>query len=120
MAKGAHLQLNQWRHILVNDVLLIVIAALASYRLSMLIALEDGPFDVLFTIRQKLGAYRRHQDGSVNPTHIGKLLSCPYCIGIWVALVLALVLFPITAVTGLYWFAIAGCQVFLESLSGER
>jgi hypothetical protein len=59
----------------------LVLAALACWRLTHLISAEDGPFDILLKLRQRLG------DGM-----LGKLMDCPYCVSIWVAMPLALLL----------------------------
>ena len=48
---------------------------------------------------------------------IGFLLHCPYCLGVWIALALALILWPITWLTILYWLAIAGGQAALQKFS---
>jgi hypothetical protein len=56
----------------------LVLAALACWRLTHLIAAEDGPFDLVLRLRRRLG------DGV-----LGRLMDCPYCVSVWVAMPLA-------------------------------
>jgi hypothetical protein len=46
-----------------------IIASLAVWRLTHLLAKEDGPFDIIFLMRQKAGA-----------GFFGSLLNCFYCV----------------------------------------
>lgn len=93
---------------------LFILAALICFRLSRLIAYEEGPFGVFIRIRFYFGrlAGRSKKFGFL--WSIGELLTCPYCLGIWIAIVLALVLFPLKQFF-LWWLAIAGAQAFLQS-----
>ncbi|HEY6229029.1 MAG TPA: DUF1360 domain-containing protein [Verrucomicrobiae bacterium] len=52
----------------------LVVAILAVWRVSHLIAREDGPFDVIIKIRASLG------NGM-----LGRLMDCPHCLGLWIA-----------------------------------
>lgn len=52
-----------------------VIAALAVWRLSHLLAAEDGPWDVIVKLRRKLGT-----------TYWGKLMDCFYCLSVWISI----------------------------------
>lgn len=91
-------------------------AGLACYRLAQLVALDDGPFDLLLRLRGWAGA----EDTPVE-TGLGRLLCCPYCLGVWFAMLCAaLALWPtwwgdvILAVWGL-----AGVQAALQGASGD-
>ena len=65
------------------------LAALAIYRLVMLVCTDDGPFDVFLRIRERAGVYDRGADGQ--PTRaLGRLLACPYCVGMWWATVIGM------------------------------
>lgn len=83
--------------------------ALAVYRLSYLIAVEDGPADVCYRFREWV--HRRYPDqdvtliGGINPV-IGKKLSwqfrgisCPKCVSFWLSFAGAAFLWP-----GWMWF----------------
>jgi hypothetical protein len=56
----------------------VVLGTLAVWRLSHLLAHEDGPADVVATLRTRL-------DGTV----LGRLLGCFFCLSLWVAAVVA-------------------------------
>ncbi len=84
------------------------LAALATWRITHLLAREDGPGDILFRWRRSLG------DG-----FFGKLLDCFYCLSVWVALPLAF--FVTRTFTGilLTWPALSGAACLLERLGHE-
>lgn len=90
--------------------------AFATYRLARLIAVDDGPFDLFFRLRNWLGAYDLDETGQP-ATVIGRGISCPHCVGVYAALLLwILILLP--GGHGVLWIlAIAGAQSFLWSLS---
>lgn len=87
---------------------------LACYRLSRLITKEVGPFDIFHYLRSAVGVYDYGADGRPK-TLTGKLFDCPYCTGVWVALIL--VLLPNWKVTRLFvsWLAVCGIQTALQS-----
>jgi hypothetical protein len=99
-----------------RDAFVFALAVLACYRLAILIARDDGPGDILLAIRAKLGAYNYGDDGRPDMS-IGRLVSCEHCIGVWVSLLLAICLWPISFMTPVYGLAIAGGQSFLESVT---
>lgn len=100
------------------DWLRFVLAAFACFRLAELIAVDDGLGDILLMIRAKFGAYDLCEDGRPE-TSIGRAIICPYCIGIWIAAALAILLFPLGLMTSVYWLAIAGGQAFLQRVGGR-
>lgn len=55
-----------------------VVGVLATWRVSHLVAKEDGPFDVVLRARERAGS-----------STLGKLMDCPYCVSVWAALPLA-------------------------------
>lgn len=59
----------------------IIITALATYRLTRLVLIEDGPFDVALKLRGALDPDQR--------TWLGKGMACPWCISFWIGLALA-------------------------------
>ena len=95
-------------------------AALAVYRLSQLVALDDGPWDWLLRFRTWAGCYDRGENGEPMTTW-GKLFECPYCLAVWFALpVLILVL--TASVVGdmlLAWWGLAGAQALMEGRDGK-
>lgn len=90
-----------------NDWLLIVLAILAAYRVAHMLALEEGPLSIFAEIRARLDPEQK--------TWLGRGVSCPLCIGFWVAGAIALVLIPAANWQGLLlnWLAIAGGQTVL-------
>jgi len=55
-----------------------VVAVLATWRISRLVAKEDGPFDLVLRARARAGT-----------SVLGRLMDCPYCVSVWAALPLA-------------------------------
>lgn len=62
-----------------------ILAMLATYRLSRMIAMEDGPADVFSTLRERIG----------QRTWIGRGMHCTLCVSAWLCWPIAL-LVPIT------------------------
>lgn len=64
-----------------------LLAMLATYRLSRMLAVEDGPGDMFVRFRTwvwKIGRGRR--DG------LYKGLACPLCLSVWIGAIIALIL----------------------------
>ena len=57
----------------------LLLVVLASWRVTHLLSSEDGPGDLIFHLRAKLGS-----------SFAGKLMDCFYCLSLWVAAPLAL------------------------------
>lgn len=92
-----------------------ILAALSCYRLAQLVTLDDGPGDVFAWLREKAGAYQYGNDGRPF-TSIGRLMACPFCIGIWAALPCAMMALQHNAASDviLAIFGIAGAQAALQ------
>lgn len=95
--------------------LTLLLEVLAVYRVAQLICVDDGPFDVFKRLRSFCGviAYKY----KIFKT-LADLVNCPYCVGVWFALALAL-LFQARP-WWLHALAIAGGQAFLQSMSERR
>lgn len=91
------------------DLLTLVLAAFAVYRVAHMLALEDGPFDVFAKVRTRLG-------GDTQATWLGRGVNCPLCIGFWIALAASLIFFPLAdwRTWLLTWLGIAGAAVAIE------
>ena len=96
----------------------LVIASLVCFRLSELITVDDGPGNVLVWMRAKLGGYDLGDDGQPE-TSLGRGIICPYCVSIWIAAGLAVLLFPVGPMIVVYWLAIAGGQALLQGIAGR-
>lgn len=74
-----------------------VLVTLATYGISHIIALEDGPFDVFVKWRVFVGAEKQE-------TWLQRGFACPMCISFWVALILCLV----NGMSWVEWLAVVG------------
>ena len=81
----------------------LVLAILATWRVSHLLANEDGPLDLIARFRAHLG------DGV-----LGKLMDCFYCLSLWVAAPPALLLFQSPSGQFLGWLGMSGAACLLE------
>jgi hypothetical protein len=124
-----------------NNFLFLLLSILACYRLAILITLDEGPFGIILKARTRLGAYDYGPNGEAR-TNLGRGITCPRCIGMWVAIPLALYLADLRLVTAsvawgdwamaipyatglhwytaLWWLAIAGGSSFLWSLNRDN
>lgn len=85
------------------SVFFFVLTTLAVWRITHLLAKEDGPFDIIFLIRKKTGS-----------GFFGRLLDCFYCVSIWVALPFGLLQHVSLPMKLLYWAALSGGACILE------
>ena len=92
-----------------------LLLALVVYRLARLVTLDEGPFGAFLKCRAILGAYDLGENGQAR-TNLGRGVSCPHCVGIWLALVMAVVTYGWHLETIVYWLALAGAQSFLQSV----
>jgi Protein of unknown function (DUF1360) len=85
-----------------------VLAVLATWRISHLLAKEDGSADFIVRIRDHLG------DG-----FLGKLMDCVYCLSLWVAAPMAFYVSQRPLDLLLTWLAISGAACLLERIGQE-
>lgn len=96
----------------------LLLLSLATWRLSHMIAREDGPWDVLSRLRVRAGAWYDLEAGWRSERVLGRLLICPLCQSIWWACVLYIaamltpVVYPVAAV-----LAISGASCIIELLT---
>jgi len=85
-----------------------VLAALAVWRLTHLLAAEDGPWDLILRIRRALG-----------DTIWGKMLDCFNCLSLWIAIPFAC--FVVSGVTDRFvvWLAVSGAACLANRLGAE-
>ena len=79
-----------------------VIAGLAVWRLTHLIALEDGPFDVCVRFRRAVRT---------------KLFTCFFCLSVWIAAPFALYVAEAWLERLVTWWALSGMAVLLQKLA---
>jgi hypothetical protein len=81
----------------------IALAVLATWRVTHLLALEDGPGDIIASLRQALG-----------DNFFGKLMDCFYCLSLWVAAPAACLTMKNWSEWPLHWLALSGAACLLE------
>ena len=89
------------------DPFLFVVLSLVVWRLTHLLAKEDGPFDIIFLLRKKAGA-----------GFFGSLLDCFYCLSIWMALPFGIYYGATWMEKLLYWIALSGAACLAEQTTG--
>jgi hypothetical protein len=61
------------------DALAFLILSLAVWRISRMATMEDGPFDVLSRIRERIGVHKQE-------TWVHRGLACVACVSFWIGL----------------------------------
>src|SRR3954471_8214458 len=84
-----------------------VVAALAVWRLTHLLAHEDGPADVIVRVRARVG------------DRVGGLMDCFYCLSVWMSAPLALLVCRDPLERLIAWLALSGAACLLERISGD-
>jgi Protein of unknown function (DUF1360) len=85
---------------------LLVVGILAAWRATHLLGAEDGPWDALARLRRAAGAGM-----------LGRLLDCFYCLSLWTAIPLALVIGQTWTERVLLWPALSAGAIILERLT---
>jgi hypothetical protein len=85
-----------------------VLAALAVWRVTHLVAREDGPFDLLRRLRRAFAE-----------RIFGRLFGCFYCLSVWVALPFAFFVSLSAPEWVVTWFALSGAAILLERATRE-
>lgn len=85
------------------------VGVLATWRITHLLAAEDGPWDLLVRLRIKVGSGLW-----------GRLLDCFYCLSVWTAVPFALLLGNNWVQSLVLWPALSGGAALLERLSRRR
>jgi hypothetical protein len=83
------------------------LASLATWRVTHLLAEEDGPADVIVRLRRRAGGGR-----------LGELMDCFYCLSIWVAAPATLAVARRPRDAPLAWLALSGAACLLERATG--
>jgi hypothetical protein len=102
--------IDAMRAILTDDFLVrFVLAALATWRVTHLLANEDGPADIVFRLRRRLG-----------DSPIGGLMDCFNCLSLWVAIPATFFLTTQPVVWAVSWVALSGAACLLQRLGEKR
>ena len=89
--------------------LYLVLCMLAAWRVTHLISMEDGPFDIIYQTRKKLGH-----------GFLGKLMDCFYCCSVWTALPFGIWLGSNWQEKILCWLAVSGAACLLERATAGK
>jgi hypothetical protein len=79
------------------------LGSLAVWRVSHLLAEEDGPFDAVVRLRERAGS---------GP--LGALMDCFYCLSVWAAAPVSLTVVERKRDAPLAWLALSGAACLLE------
>src|SRR5438874_2071823 len=86
------------------------VSVLACWRVSHLVAKEDGPFDAVLRARARAGS-----------STLGTLMDCTYCVSVWAAAPLAAWTLRRSGLSGRdavpLWLAISGGACLVEKLT---
>lgn len=85
------------------------LVALATWRVCHLLAEEDGPADLVVRLRMRLGN-----------SAAGRAMDCFYCLSLWMAAPLALLIVNDVVGFVLVWLSASGAACLLERLSTRR
>jgi hypothetical protein len=85
-----------------------ILAVLATWRVTHLLANEDGPADLIVR-------FRAHLDSAI----LGKLMDCFHCLSFWVAAPMALFVSQSPLDLVLIWLALSGAACLLERIGQE-
>src|SRR3954463_11996076 len=86
-----------------------IITMLAVWRLSYLLSNENGPFSLIYLLRQKTAA-----------GFSGNLLGCFYCTSIWVAFPFGLWLGETWTLKFIMWLALSGAACLLQKATSKE
>jgi hypothetical protein len=87
----------------------LTLGILGVWRVTHLLAAENGPWDIVSRVRLKLG------DGV-----LGRLFDCFYCLSLWVAAPFAWALGAGLKESMLLWLAMSGAAILLERATKRR
>ena len=96
------------------------LAALAVYRLALMLTGEDGPLYIFKKGRRAVGRWASPMSGNSFSDEarlsVAELVNCPYCLGVWLAAGAAILArWPTKAGDILLtWLGIAGAQAWLQ------
>jgi hypothetical protein len=82
------------------------LASLATWRVTHLLAEEDGPADVVVNVRARLG-----------PGRLGELMDCFYCLSVWVAAPLSFAVVRRPRDAPMVCLALSGSACLLERMT---
>lgn len=85
------------------------LAALGTWRVTHLLAEEDGPADLILKLRSKFGS-----------SVLGTLMDCFQCLSLWIAIPFTFIVTGPALAWIPAWLAVSGAACLLERLGSER
>jgi len=85
------------------------VSTLAVWRLTHLLSEEDGPWDIIVRVRERIG-----------PGILGQMLDCFYCLSVWIAIPFVLWSACRWSERIVLWPALSGGAILLERVTAER
>lgn len=82
---------------------------IAVWRVTHLISMEDGPFDIIIRLRKLMGN-----------SFFGKLMDCFYCLSIWIGLAAAFLVTLDPKMIVLLCLYYSGASILLEKLTNKN
>jgi hypothetical protein len=95
--------------VLTNAWFRFVISALAVWRLTHLLAAEDGPWDLIVSLRRKLGA-----------SIWGNLMDCFNCLSLWIGIPFAFYVVEGMLPRCIVWLALSGSASLANRMRGTE
>jgi hypothetical protein len=95
----------------------VLLGILACYRVTQMLVYDDGPSNIFANLRAKVWEIARQSREGSPGWNLGRLFDCPYCMGVWVALAISLIVAEFSLIN---WLAISGGQAIIESLLRNR
>lgn len=90
------------------NIVYLLLSVPACWRVTHLLSEEDGPFDIFFMFRKKMGN-----------VFLGKLVSCFYCCSVWVAIPFGMWIGSIWEEKILCWLAFSGMACLMERVTAK-
>lgn len=105
--------------------IVLLLAALATYRLTLLVSKESGPFDMFGRFRTWAGVKFDQYSNPYSTGQLSEMILCPYCTSVWIGIGVtilvgaALYLHLLTLISFvLLPFALSGLAVFFFKWTG--
>lgn len=102
-----YLSLVNWKMPINEFLTMWLTAVFATYFISVNLARMEGPASVFDRLREEMGAYTYDAQGRPL-TALGRMATCPYCWGSWIAIVITALIFPFNWTLPIYWLAVGG------------
>lgn len=104
---------------------LLFVAILTTYRLTLLVSKEAGPFDLMGRFRTLVGVQYDAHSNPFATNQFAEMILCPYCLSIWLGICITVFIFVTqffhieqVALFVMLPFALSGISVFMFRYAG--